>query len=209
MRRRFALSMAAAIGLCLAVPVTATAAVTPPAGEAVEVVAVQDEAAAPETVSDSEEDLPPLLPSGSSLSGEQDTSGGIGPRAVGGIVASPAGCVGITDYPHSSNGKVGTKNGPYASVHGRTKCNTNVTTVTARAEVWKKVWHGNQRLETGTLASVSNFRNSGDSTPHYYCKGTGKAWYVGITNHSSLEGGKWYTARTIEYGTQAMSEFTC
>ena len=85
----------------------------------------------------------------------------------------------------------------------------NVTTVTARAEVWKKVWHGNTQLLVGNLSSYNNDRHSGDSTPHYYCVGTGKAWYVGITNHSSLESGKWYTARTIEYGSQEKAEFTC
>lgn len=152
---------------------------------------------------------PPLQPSGSPLGSQSESQpGDIAPAAVSGKI-SPAGCVGITDYPHSSNGKIGTSNVPYASVHGRTKCDSQVSRVTARAEVWRKVWHGNQRLMYGALASNDRSTRSGDSSPHYWCKGNGTQWYVGITNHSSLEDGEWYTARTVEYGTREKSEFNC
>jgi len=152
----------------------------------------------------------PFLPSGSSLATtpEEVPEGEVAPMSVS-VRISPAKCVGQTDYPHSSNGRVRTTGGPYASVHGRTKCQWEADRVTARAEVWKKVWHGNTRLKTGPLAANNYDYESDDSTPHYYCEGQGKAWYVGITNHSSYEGGKWYTARTIEDGTQSMSQFTC
>lgn len=136
------------------------------------------------------------------------TGEGVTPQAIG-LELSPAGCTGITDYPHASNGVVATTFGPYASVHGRTKCNRNVEYVSARSEVWRKVWHGHQKLYTGKLASRSNARNSPDSTPHYYCGGQGTSWYVGYTNHTSIEGGKTYSARTKQEGTKAKSEFEC
>lgn len=194
-QRHLTLTVVGALAACLLVPQSAIANDEP--GTRLPTLSdVRDEAR--------------LVPSGSRLGAQEgDSPDGMSPNASTGVKQSPAGCVGYTDYPHSSNGKVATTSGPYASVHGRTKCNSNVTTVTARAEVWKKVWHGNHRLLVGDLASRKNNRNSGDSTPHYNCKGTGKAWYVGITNHSSLEGGTWYTARSIEYGTQNKSEFTC
>lgn len=152
---------------------------------------------------------PPLMPSGSSLgSPAQSEPGSLAPAAVS-KEYSPAGCKGYTDYPHSSNGYIKTDNGPYASVHGRTKCNAQVPRVTARAEVWRKAWHGNTRLFIGNEASQTKSKTSGNSTPHYNCVGDGTQWYVGITNHTSLEGGKLYTQRTVEYGTKEKSEFNC
>lgn len=145
----------------------------------------------------------PLVPSGSSLS-STPAADVAAPTAL-----SPARCVGHTDYAHSSNGAVKTRNGPYVSVHGRTNCADPVPIVRATAEVWKKVWHGNTRLFVGARAENTHSKSSGDSKPHYNCVGDGKAWYVGITNHSSFEGGKWYNQRTVQEGSQAVSEFTC
>lgn len=195
---RAALTTVVLVG-ALVVP-TAAHADTPP----------EDEPSAVPTGEGPVDEDAPFLPSGSSLSSTpaEVPEGQVAPMATT-VTYSPAKCVGTTDYPHSSNGRIRTTNGPYASVHGRTKCQWEADRVTARAEVWKKAWHGNTHLLTGTLAARNYDYVSGDSKPHYYCVGKGKAWYVGITNHSSYEGGKWYTARTIEYGTQSMSEFTC
>lgn len=148
-----------------------------------------------------------MVPSGSSLSATSTASGG--EVSIQASLYSPGGCVGQTDYAHSSNGYVKTTYGPYASVHGRTVCVQPVALVTAKAEVWKKVWHGNTRLLVGPLVDRQWSRQSPDSAPHYYCGGQGTNWYVGITNHTSVEGGTTYTARTVQYGTRAVSEFEC
>lgn len=153
---------------------------------------------------------PALSSSGSPLGvgGSAGPNGSAQPSVVG-VLVSPAGCVGITDYPHPSNGQYATNSGPMVSVHGRTKCNSAVTTVTAKSEVWKKVWRGYQRMMTGKVSSRNNSKTSYDSAPHYRCVGQGRQWWVGITNHSSLEGGRLYTTRTIEEGTSEKSNFQC
>ena len=152
-------------------------------------------------------DMDESLPTREALAVES-ASGGVSTFA---LLRSPAGCEGSTAYPHSSNGKIRTSNGPYASVHGRTVCDRSVSRVSAQTSIYRTRWYGEQFMELGKLQEQYVSRTSKDSTPHYYCKGDGTHTYIGYTVSKSLENGTVFSATTRNGsgGASNMNRFTC
>jgi hypothetical protein len=109
---------------------------------------------------------------------------------------SPAGCSGQTDYPHVSFNE--------ASVHGRTKCNSNVSSVQVVTTLYRDRWWGWEYLQSDSNAK-SNKKQSEDAHPHFNCRGTGTYTYVGRSQHASFENGETYSATTTQYSPNSLS----
>lgn len=139
---------------------------------------------------------PPGVPSGQTLtaSATSTPSGGVHTNAVLGV--SPASCRGYTDYAHLS--------GTQSSVHGRTKCNFNVTELGVTTTDWNLAWFG-----WNALATLSSHRvganNSGDATPHAGCSSTTEQSFYGSSTHYSIESGNTYTG----VSSSIVQKFVC
>jgi len=101
------------------------------------------------------------------------------------VRASPARCVGKTDYAH--------KSGSNSSVHGRTKCSRSVEEIGVTTELWNQQWWGWNLLRGGS-PSRKWANNSKDATPHYPCSTSDINSFFGSSRHYSVESGRAYRA---------------
>jgi hypothetical protein len=114
-----------------------------------------------------------------------------------GIVLSPAGCRGQTDYAHWSQAND-------ASVHGRAKCNVAVSHLGISTTLQKQAWYGFDNMASGSNDYYGG-NNSGDATPPWGCHFWGYQTYRGTSYHYSVESSGTYTGNT----TGSTSRFTC
>lgn len=131
--------------------------------------------------------------------------------AMGATVAySPAECIGSTDAPHASvyqqiPGYIGKDS---VSVHARTRCKAVVQQVTVQTTIKRERWYGLETVMTSPVQKLSNNTWSGTASPHWMCAGEGTYTYRAYSTHTSLEGGKLYTASSANYG-DPISRFAC
>lgn len=111
---------------------------------------------------------------------------------------NPYGCYGQTDYAHPHY--------PYASVHGRTKCNLNSpSTLSVTTDLRKLGWFGEWTSMASHSSSTSYKLTSNDAHPHWNCTGWGSQAYKGTSSHYARIGSTDYYAYTA--GSEA--RFSC
>ena len=115
----------------------------------------------------------------------ESASGPIGRSAALGV--SPGGCSDQTDHAH--------KSGSESSVHGRTTCNFPVTSASVTTYLYNQQWFGWNLLNSGTSKTTGK-NTSNDAHPHYPCSTSNVNSFYGASAHSSVEGGRTYSAST-------------
>lgn len=118
-------------------------------------------------------------------------------------------CHAKTYRPHKS-----TKYKNQASVHGDSWCDKKMDYIQTITHITRKRWYGLEKLSTDQKSASNRTRPKRHATPHHYCKGQGKYWYVGFSTHYaekklSARDTVIYNKTTKNEGTAGVSEFDC